>query len=876
MEGREPLVDDVAAAILDGSTIDWPMVDTASSDAERGLIGELRLLAAVADLHRLQPDTPLLDAAESNAWGHLRLLERVGGGSFGDVYRAHDTRLEREVAVKLIPATRSGDADIADILREGRLLARVRHPGVVTVYDAQQIGHRVGMWMEFVRGRTLEERLEQHGVCTPAEAIDIGIELCRAVAAVHDAGLLHRDIKTQNVMRADDGRLVLMDFGVGRELADGAVTNVAGTPLYLAPEILRGQPATVSTDVYAIGVLLFHILTGSFPVRAKLVAELQRAHETGNRQSLLAARADVPANLAAVIDRAVDPDPARRFGSASDLAGVLATVRPRVRSRRWMLAAAAGLVIAVGAAVAIQRGWIAIGRDAGPLLNPQQWILMSEFTGTTGDAELDAALRHAVTSELEASTYLNVFPPASVRETLERMSRPRNSRIDARLGLEIARHAGLDGIVSGSLDARAGGYGISLRATHVPTGRAVVTPTAVRRSRQDALHAAFGLGRTLREMLGESGPSIEQTSAPLIPVTSQSFEARRDFALGRTLLEQERAGDAVPHFGQAVTRDPDFAMAHLYLGMAYGAERQYDQRDTAIERAATLARNPAIPLAQVEREKILADYHSNIERFEDAAQHMRKLLSLRPGDSRMHGNLGVIYGSLRQYRLAIAEFDAALQRFPHQRVRLMLADMYSAEGRPEAATALLSPPLDSSEEWVARAKHLTIAGHHREASEALAEAEGRVNQSGGRDAVAGFSLAKADFLRSQGHFDSAESVLRQGLARAGGERLELAMASLLVDAGRRVEAIAHLQRAAVGLSRNRIVHGVVAARAGDLVPPPARSSNNWRPSRRHIRRDEPSHASTSCAPKLRSLTVRVPPRSTMPSKPRKRSAPRGR
>ena len=189
------------------------------------------------------------------------------------------------------------------------MLAKVRHPNVVSIYGAEQIGDQIGLWMEFVRGHTLEQILDQRKVVSAAEAVDMGLELCRAVSAVHGAGLLHRDIKAHNVMRAEDGRIVLMDFGTGRELEDEASSDLAGTPLYLAPEVLQGQKATARSDTYSLGVLLYHLVTGSYPVQARTVREVRRAHERGERTAVRTARSDVPAKLARAIERAIDPDP---------------------------------------------------------------------------------------------------------------------------------------------------------------------------------------------------------------------------------------------------------------------------------------------------------------------------------------------------------------------------------------------------------------------------------------------------------------------------------------------------------------------------------------------------------------------------------------
>ena len=150
----------------------------------------------------------------------------------------------------------------------------------MTIHGAEQIGDRIGLWMELVRGRTLEEILAQGRRFTAGEAARIGVDLCSAVEAVHTSGLIHRDIKAHNVMLAEDGRVVLMDFGTGRELDDRSASDLTGTPLYVAPEVLGGRPATSQSDVYSLGVLLFHVLTGSYPVQGQNLADIRAAHET--------------------------------------------------------------------------------------------------------------------------------------------------------------------------------------------------------------------------------------------------------------------------------------------------------------------------------------------------------------------------------------------------------------------------------------------------------------------------------------------------------------------------------------------------------------------------------------------------------------------
>src|SRR5688500_17867057 len=196
MRPCEQQVAAIADAVLYGPPIDWAAAQSSPDGTEQPLVSQLRVLAAVAELHRgttpststlsqVAPSRLELKTAAPEQWGHLRLLEQIGRGAFGEVYRAWDTRLDREVALKLLPASpSSGDRAASAIIHEGRLLARVRHPNVVTIYGAERISNQIGLWMEFVRGHTLEQILDERKAVTTAEAVGIGLELCRAISAV--------------------------------------------------------------------------------------------------------------------------------------------------------------------------------------------------------------------------------------------------------------------------------------------------------------------------------------------------------------------------------------------------------------------------------------------------------------------------------------------------------------------------------------------------------------------------------------------------------------------------------------------------------------------------------------------------------------------
>lgn len=340
----DPLVDDLAEAILEGRPVDW---ETAESNAERAaqpLVRHLRVLAAIAELHRGTalpvdaaadpiPDLSRLEPVErgtADTWGSLRLLEKVGEGSFAEVYRAWDARLDREVALKLLRRMESEPAGIASlVIEEGRMLARVRHPNVVLVHGADRIAGRVGLWMEFIHGRTLEQVLREHGPFGVQEATIIGLDLCRALSAVHRAGLLHRDVKTQNVMRENGGRIVLMDFGTGLARAERDETSrgLAGTPLYIAPELLEGEEASVRSDVYSLGVLLYHLVTGAYPVEGASLPEVLDKHARGERTLLRDARPDLPERFVRLVETALATRPEARYESAGAVeVGLLAVI----------------------------------------------------------------------------------------------------------------------------------------------------------------------------------------------------------------------------------------------------------------------------------------------------------------------------------------------------------------------------------------------------------------------------------------------------------------------------------------------------------------------------------------------------------------------
>ena len=391
-EDKDARLIEVAGAVADGDPVDWEA--SAPDPQDSGAFERLHVLESVAAAYRVAREAAAAEERLGPAegpevtqpvvlftWGHLQVLQKLGEGSFGEVYRAFDPVLERDVALKLRRAEQpEGIVGRRAILDEARRLARVRHPNVLTVHGADVHDGRVGLWTDLISGQTLEERLRQDGPLGAHEAALAGIELCDALAAVHAQGLTHGDVKAANIMRERGGRVVLMDFGAVTEVprcgSGGGAT--LGTPLVMAPEVLRGETPGTTADLYSLGVLLYRLVSGHYPVEAESVQELCEQHARGESVPLADRRPDLPTAFLDVVDRALGASPEVRFSSAGAMRKALSgslgqtprgasdptvlsgpgageTEAPRHRrSRKVLLALAAGLVLTVPLAMLLK------------------------------------------------------------------------------------------------------------------------------------------------------------------------------------------------------------------------------------------------------------------------------------------------------------------------------------------------------------------------------------------------------------------------------------------------------------------------------------------------------------------------------------------
>jgi serine/threonine protein kinase len=654
MASDEQLID-VAGSVADGLPVDWASVSqTLRSEHELQLLAQLKYIA--------ESTHPRRTLANDSNWGPLKILERIGGGKYGDVYRAWDRRLDREVALKVLQSKPAiEETDSSAIIEEGRLLAKVHHPNVVTVYGAEQIDEQVGVWMEFVHGETLENELERRGTFSHAELLELGLQLADALIAVHHAGVLHRDIKAQNVLRNQAGRVVLADFGAGVGLAELAVshqTEMIGTPLYVAPEVLAGGDATPQSDVYSLGVLLFHLATAGYPVAGQSLADVRHAHAQGTRRRLIDTRTDLPRDLCDVIDRALEPNVNLRIsGAESFLAALTAasgTSAPETIARTETRAARSRPIVAIIASSLLVAAAAAF--QYWPRAEPPIIVVLplKNLTPDATSGDFVDGLTSEIIRELASVRGLAVRSQTS---SFAFKDKPRNLR-------EISRQLGATLVIEGSVQRADNRVRIIAQLVRVSDEVALWSQRFDRES-NDILAVQDEISRSivnqLRLTLG--------TGRRRYDTDGDTYE---HYLRARSLVEHKDPASlkaAIELFEYVIAREPAFAPA--YAGMAWARadlvivdrtqsfEQAYEEIGKAAFKAADL--DPMLPEAHA----AIGVVRSRNRDWQSAHDSFQRAITLNPSLS--WTRVGYAYWTLMQVgRLneALNQLDLALRSDP--------------------------------------------------------------------------------------------------------------------------------------------------------------------------------------------------------------------
>ena len=786
----EPLVD-AAGEIADGHIVDWPsMTSTLSSDYERAIADELEVVARIAEghrqLHQLRPDQsgvhnePTLDRAR---WGHLDLLDVLGRGSYGTVYRAWDTRLERLVALKLFHHVPHPEA----VMQEGRMLARIRHENVVTVYGADVIDDMAGIWMELIHGQTLDQIVKEQGPMPPRDASAIGVDVALALGAIHGAQLLHCDVKAQNVVREEGGRVVLMDLGAGRAAPeardDDQLTDIAGTPRYMAPELFRtGAAASRSSDIYSLGVLLYYLVTAKFPVDGRSLGELKHAHQAGAVTPLSDARKGVPHAYVDVVTRSLSPDPAVRPASADEVQKAMSAITspPAADSRRlWPWIAAAAAALAAGAF--LLSGLLA----APPVVKSIAVLPIKNLTGDPSKAYVADGLTEVLIANLARIHSVRV--PSFAAVVPFRDSVAPQTEIAGKLNAQL--------LLAGSItqaDSR-----FRMTVTLIDAAGTAMWGEDITRESSGALAAQADIARMVAERLALTLSDGERSGLKGQPIDPKAQDAYlRGLALANGGPAQ--ALESARLFRDAVEIEPGFAAAFAALSLAENrlashaadssGERSRLIRELA-ERAISLDPQLALGYAALANQEMYFEWD-----FPSAERHFRKALEVGPSDTAARQpfanllaalghvdeaialaretqameptqatraqHVGILEYYKRDFDRAIAEFQRALVLEAGYPVAYFgLGRVYSAQGRHGEAIAQINLSLGTSRPMgylVELARVYAAAAQPDRVQQVLAEIRDRERQ-GERNNLDNLAYIAA----AEGRIDDAFRILEE-------------------------------------------------------------------------------------------------------------------
>ena len=703
--------------------------------------------------------------------GRYTIMELLGTGGMGAVYKARDRDLaapghDEIVAIKtILPELANRPQFMRRFRDEIALSRRIGHKNVAHIFDLGSIGEAVYFTMEFIEGQNLKELLKERQRFSAEDAAAIIAQLAEGLDAIHEHNVIHRDLKTRNVMVRSNGQAVIMDFGLARsyEPADkeeGTKTiGVMGTPGYMSPEQILDEPLDQRSDVYSLGIIFCELLSGNVPFGSDLRSRLAHLEKSGKSPQL---PSSVPSSLNRIIQKCLAKEPANRYQTATQLLKDLNAWRlppvPRATATGWKIASV--LLALVSVALAVWAGLTAFGPPASPP-SPIS-LLIADFDNETGDPDFSGGTLESVLSiALESASIVTSYNRGQARATARQLSG--SDKLTEKLAHEVAVREGIQDVVAGSLARRGSSYVLSIRVVAAGTSKVIISRRTDAATKQGVLDNTGKIAAPIRKKLGET----KATASPET-FTAASVPAMHSYAVAQELQLEGKTRDAIRNYQHAIQIDPDLgrayaglAVAYLNLGESEESARYYGEALKHIDR-----------MTDREKYRTRGGYYVMSGNLDKALDEYSELVQRYPADNAGLANLAYVLLLRRDMRRAVEAGGRALAIYPRnvsQRNNFALYEMYSGDFHAALQEARKALALNPSYERAFLATALSQLGEERVAdSRETYEQLENVSADGASLAALGL----ADIALYQGHAEEAIGLLKHGAEgdQASGKR----------------------------------------------------------------------------------------------------------